>query len=405
MREPGSRTESRSGRQAALAGAYSLRRRTNGAGRGILRRRCSKPWRVVIALVVLSAVALAVGASSAQVSPASSKSHGPGARGYSAFAIDPQNPRIVYVGAGFGILKSSDGGETWQAANDGLREQFVMDLAISQSTPTTLYAATPAGVFKSTNGANQWTKASELVLVGQAVHPRNRNIVYGAHGDVSKRGGIFKSSDGGRSWRKVAARPRVFAVAIDPKQPSTVYAGAGSGVFKSTNGGRSWRAMNRGLFATESPAEREHRLLEGFVLGFAINPRNSEILYVATNAGVFKSTNGARTWHPARNGLGGGPSNSGLVGSVALDPRDPRTLYAGTFVPAGVYKSTNAGGRWKLAGPLPRPGYVLALAVDPQNPQIVYAGTTRSGGGEAYKSTDGGRSWRQLPLSLNPRPK
>jgi photosystem II stability/assembly factor-like uncharacterized protein len=346
-------------------------------------------------------MALAVAASSAQV-PASTQSHSPGARGYSAFAIDPQNPRILYVGAGFGILKSSNGGETWHAANEDLRDHFVMDLVISQSTPTTLYAATPAGVFKSTNGANQWTQASELVLAGQAVHPRNPNIVYGANGDISKRGGIFNSSDGGRSWRKLAAQPRVFAVAIDPKHPSTVYAGAGSGVFKSTDSGRTWRTVNRGLFPSETKHEREHRLAEGFILAFAMNPRRPQTLYVATNYGVYKSTNAARTWRWASRGIPGN-GKFRLVGSIAIDPHYPQTLYAGTFssgprqIGGGVFKSTNGGRSWKAAGALPRPGYVLALALDPQSPRTIYAGTTRSGGGEAYKSTDGGRNWRQLP--------
>jgi photosystem II stability/assembly factor-like uncharacterized protein len=366
------------------------------AGR-ILRSRCSEPGRLVIAVVALSAMASMIAASSAHVAAAGTNSHGPGTRGYSAFAINPESPRIIYVGTGFGILKSGDAGRTWRQANDGLADRYVMDLVISRSAPEIVYAATRAGVFKSTTSGARWRDLGLTSVTALAVDPREANTIYAARDD-----GVYKRAHGARSWQRVMRGRRVFAVAIDPTRPETIYAGAGNGVFKSTNGGRRWQAMNRGLFPRETQQQRGHRLAEGFVLAFAINPRRPQVIYLGSNYGVFKSTNAARSWRSANAGIRGhGKFRS--VGSLVVDPLNPTTLYAGHSVQGGVSKTSNGGRTWSAAAKLPRSGYPLALAIDPRNPRTVYAGTTRSGGGEAYKSTDGGRTWRQLPLDTAPR--
>ena len=312
-----------------------------------MNRRSSKSRPVLVAVVALSAVALAATVSSAQVAPASSTSHSPGARGYSAFVIHPLDARVLYVASGMGIFKSSDQGRTWRRANDGLRDPYVVDLVISASARNTLYGSTPDGVFKSSDAGRHWTPTS--LTTGPdalAVDPRDPNTVYAAGGDD-----VLKTANGGRSWHAVTVGRRVFALAIDPRQPSTVYAGAGSGVFKSMNAGRTWRAMNRGLFPAETKAEREHRLGEGFILAFAINPGRPQTLYLASNYGVFKSTNAARTWHWVSTGIPGNGKFK-LVGSIAIDPRNAQTLYTGTS--RGVFKSTNGGRRWKAVAALIR---------------------------------------------------
>jgi photosystem II stability/assembly factor-like uncharacterized protein len=87
-----------------------------------------------------------------------------------------------------------------------------------------------------------------------------------------------------------------------------------------------------------------------------------------------------------------------LVGSLALDPGDPQTLYAGTWGLGGggadVFKSSNGGRSWTSLR-LPQRRYVIALALDPHDSQTVYAGTVESAG-RAFKSSDGGRTWKAL---------
>ncbi len=93
------------------------------------------------------------------------------------------------------------------------------------------------------------------------------------------------STDGGTSWSAVNSGLGVSALAIDPGNPATPYAGTvGGGVFKSTNGG--WSAVNSGLTAT-------------VVFALAIDPSSPATLYAGTlGAGVFKSTDGGATWQP-----------------------------------------------------------------------------------------------------------
>jgi hypothetical protein len=124
-------------------------------------------------------------------------SHGPPGGDVSALAIDPDTPRTLYAGGSGGVFKSTDGGDTWGAANAGLpTTDAVWALAIDPSTPQTLYAGT---------------------LFGD---------------------GVFKSTDGGGTWNALntgltnTRYTRVQALAIDPTEPRRVYAGtAGGGVF------------------------------------------------------------------------------------------------------------------------------------------------------------------------------
>jgi len=92
-------------------------------------------------------------------------------------------------------------------------------------------------------------------------------------------------------------------------------------------------------------------------------------------------------WIPVNNGLYGG----GEVPSLAIDPTNTSTIYAGTW---GIYKSTNGGASWSAAGLTGV--YVLSLAIDPTNTQVIYAGTFDG----VFKSTDGGAHWAQINNGL-----
>jgi photosystem II stability/assembly factor-like uncharacterized protein len=327
------------------------------------------------------------GGLAAQGGVESGSSHGPAYRGFSAFAIDPLNPQIVYAGTGRGIFKSRDGGASWQAMNESLTDRYVYDLAVDQRHPATLYAATGSGVFKSTNAGRTWraTSMPSVSTIALALHPRNSRVVYAGTDE-----GVYKSSDAGASWRKVTTHPhavRVFTIALDPQQPATVYAGSGGGVFKSTDAGRSWEKRNLGLIPNETANGNE--LAEGTVNAIVVDSRRPQTLYVGSRRGGFRSTDGARRWR--RMNAAGFFRN---VDSLAIDARNPQTLYAGT---RALLKTTDGGRRWSAIG-TPVGGTMLALALDPTNSKTVYVGM--SFGAKAFKSTDGGRSWTALSIPV-----
>jgi PKD repeat protein/photosystem II stability/assembly factor-like uncharacterized protein len=191
-------------------------------------------------------------------------------------------------------------------------------------------------------------------------------------------GAIFKTTNGGASWQPASAGlpPDSFiALAIDPVASATVYAGTKhSGVYKSTDGGATWTP----------PAAR---LATARVYALVIDPVTPATLYAATDTGVYKSTDGAATWSAATAGIG-----SLLVYSLAIDPTNPSTLYAGTQN-NGVFKSVDGAATWTAAssGLTGNATRVFALAVDPKTPSTLYAGTNGSG---VFKSTDGAATWK-----------
>ncbi len=237
--------------------------------------------------------------------------NGPEGREIFSLAIDPTNPATLYAGTlRGGVFKSTDGGGRWTPVNTGLNTTFVITaLVVDPATPATLYAGTglgpgagdASGVFKSTNGGESWT-AINIGLTS----------VYGL------------------------SPPSVFALAIDPSAPRTLYASTyAGGVFKSTDGGGNWSAINTGLTRTGNAL---------IVSALAIDPSAPATIYAGSGynnefwfgAGVFKSTNGGASW----SGINAGLTDSSVF-ALAMDPSTPSTLYAGTL--GGVFKSTDAG--------------------------------------------------------------
>jgi photosystem II stability/assembly factor-like uncharacterized protein len=171
----------------------------------------------------------------------------------------------------------------------------------------------------------------------------------------------------------------VDVLVFAPSDPQVVYAGTqGGGVYRSTDGGRSWSLASGGLgsFAVRS---------------LAVDPRDPGVVYAGTGNGFWKTTSGGQVWVQFRRGL-----DPAAITTVAVDPSSPSRLYAGT--PLGLYQSTNGGRRWALVhGGLPEPMNVRALTVD-------RAGTVLVGRGEPlglFKSTDGGVTWSDKTAGLN----
>src|SRR5581483_3325263 len=204
----------------------------------------------------------------------------------------------------------------------------------------------------------------------------------------------------------------IGAIALDPKNPSTVWVGTGElnsqrsvsygdGIYRSDDGGRSWK--NMGLKKSEHIAR------------IVLDPRNSDVIYVAAQGplwgpggdrGLYKTTDGGKTWKAALTVS----ENTGVT-DVVVDPANPDVLYAAsyqrrrhvwTLIDGGpesaIYKSTDAGATWtKLKAGLPTVEMGrIGLAVSPADPNVIYAAieaANKQGG--IFRSGDRGATWEK----------
>ncbi len=167
--------------------------------------------------------------------------------------------------------------------------------------------------------------------------------------------------------------PAVSSIAIHPNRPEILYFSSDKGLHKSLDQGTTWKSMEEGLGTYQ-------------ILSIAINPAVPSTLYVGTfSDGVYRSVDNGRNWGLINNGM---RDYIAVVNALAIDPKTPTILYAGTTM--GVYKSVDNGGSWERTSVGLDSLFTVALAIDPENPSLLYAGTS----GGIYKSADAGATWK-----------
>lgn len=194
----------------------------------------------------------------------------------------------------------------------------------------------------------------------------------------------------------------IVGSAIDPTNTDIIYvATRTNGVYKSTDAGASWTQKNTGVNWWEANSKWGH--INGDLL--VMDPNNPLILYTAFNGKIYKTVNGADSWTLKSTGttVTGGEAIAG----IAIDPTDSNHLYAGTIIDnstGGVFETINGGTNWTLIagnGPSgPVGGYDQndgwPLALDPVDPDNIYLSALH---GENYLTYDGGVNW--LPFTIN----
>ncbi|WP_299255918.1 T9SS type A sorting domain-containing protein [uncultured Aquimarina sp.] len=177
---------------------------------------------------------------------------------------------------------------------------------------------------------------------------------------------------------------RINVGIIDPNNENIMYAGApAGGIWKSTNKGVDWSPLS-------------DNLPQIGVSGIAIDPKNSNIIYIATgdddasdsySIGVLKSTNGGASW--SQTGLSFSNTQT-TANDIYIDPNDSNVLWVATS--AGVYKTTNAGANWTRT----LQGNIKDIKLKPGNTNVIYAATASS----FYKSTNAGNSFLKIQSGL-----
>lgn len=280
--------------------------------------------------------------------------------------INPQNHDLLYVSTGIfdraaangdpaakkpggvGILRSRDGGRTWE-------------------------------MLDQRNGI----AADELYFGSLFMHPTNPNILIAASGNdvYHTTGGVYLTENGGDTWTKTLDAANMSAVEICISNPNVVYAGSRVGFYRSDDGGRNWTQLGQRNWG---PLDA----VAGFPIDMQCDPRNPMRIFVNNyGGGNFLSEDGGATWVVSSTGYTGA-----LMAQIAVAPSDSAIVYASAR--SGLFASDDGGRNWRgLAYGAARSVEGKAMAVDPFNPQHIIA-TLGDGGLRPLVSEDGGRNWQ-----------
>lgn len=331
---------------------------------------------------------------------------------FGAIAVHPSNSNIVFVASsvlGPGLFKSSDGGNTWSAKNNGIAKLGlftknyppISKIAISRSNPDVIYLATAI----------------------------NNPLKGGGSGDV------YRSVDGGESWERRNGTRNIFFIYqinsavhdlnVSSNNADIVYAGVASqGVMKSTDGGANWSVIYSagvGIGAVDHfhivrahPTESNTVFFGGFTF-YSEDVIPLPAFETAGTAGVApfplrKSTNGGTTWSLAS------PNTGGLFTELQTDLQIERAsgnLFVSTiayqtpvYLPVGnrgIFKSSDGGASWQAvnSSPLGDLGKLPFVSLF-SNPSTTDRGVFASGGlgGHLLGTLDGGIQWINLAPNL-----
>jgi photosystem II stability/assembly factor-like uncharacterized protein len=299
-----------------------------------------------------------------------------------ALIIDPVSSGHFYAGldAGdstdSGVYESRDGGEHWQPLA-GVHGARIESLAQAPGDPRVLAAGTSKGVFLSTDGGQSWQKISNpdnaemQDITALAFDPTNSSTIYAGTPHLP-----WKTFDSGAHWQSVATGliddSDIFSIRVDPQHPQLVFASACSGIYRSENGGELWVKL-RGIPGTH---RRTHII--------AADPRDSSVVFAGTTLGLFKSPDGGRSWLHL---------NTEQVNWMVFDPQDPSVFYLATEN-AGILKSADSGQTFVAIN---RGFANHSLRQITGSGSRLYASSIYEGRyGGVFQSLDGGLNWTLL---------
>lgn len=318
------------------------------------------------------------------------------------FSVCAGNPDVAMYTNAAELFITSDGGKSWHNGfchvadggaegrgkawvSTGLNVTSCWDLALDPFRPGNVYIGyTDIGFARSEDGGKSWQYAAGTSPWANTFYrvicdPDTPGLLYAACSNqhdiphwgslegARGPGGVCVSRDFGQTWAAAGAglppKP-CTCVALDPKSPKdsrTLYAALFTdGVYKSTDGGRSWRRASEGLGAPTNHNVYSVRLHPDGTLFCSVtgSQRGRDF---ALPSGLWRSRDGAASWEPISSDL-----KLRWAGDFDFDPTDSRVLYLTAATPpgyaqGGIYKTTDGGVTWRyLMGdgvqgkPLPR---------------------------------------------------
>jgi len=319
---------------------------------------------------------------------------------FTAIAISPKDPRVLFAGSDVaGVFKSADGGETFHLKGKGLEGFSVADIAIHPDDPGRVFLLTQDGLYGSRDQGESWQKESSIVRygsrrLGSRLMVFSKDVLWVA----ADRNGVFRVRFDGSTCSAVSV-PGLEKIKVNglASFQELIYAATERGVFRLVDG--RWQACNEGL-----PADRRE------VSGIVAHPKGRVYLLERTS-GLYVWNEGQKKWEG--RGLGAWQllrDRQPAYKALAVDPQDPDIVFMSTdpeVWPHLLYKSSDAGKSWRKISsfhldPQAPENFAKALegveeiAFSPAEPQKVFL----TDWSNVWQSRDGGENWLQLHKGL-----
>lgn len=360
-------------------------------------------------------------------------------------AIPPGSRYTFYVAtASGGLWKTVNEGTTWQPIFDDAPSASTGDVAVAPSRPEVVWVGlgeanifrssmSGTGVYKSEDAGQSWTHmglAETHHIARIVIHPSNPNQVYvaasGREWTTNPDRGVYRTTNGGITWEQVLfvnEQTGAIDLVMDPEAPDTLYAamwdrtrlkwsdplpGPGSGIWKTRDAGQEWVQLENGLpprettgriglAMAESRPDTIYAVIDNHALAREAEegeldsygrPRRG----VIKGAEVYRSDDGGERWNLVSepSSLERVFSTYGWVfGQIRVDPTDENTVFV-LGVP--LMKSTDGGRTWRNVRYPGLHGDHHALWIDPEDPRHLINGND----GGVNLSYDGGETWKDL---------
>ena len=334
---------------------------------------------------------------------------------FRSFTFDPYNSDIVYAGCEVPnynfqptneklnestgkIFKTTDGGEHWIEILDS--KALVRWILIDPRDTNVIYAATgifdrgskeDEGIWKSTDGGRSWFHINngldDLTVGGLDMDPNNPDILYCSTGRYwgfgpkkDNIGRVYKTVDGGKTWKLILSvnHQSINLVNVSPSNPNILYAAYFDHWFKSEDKGKTWRLSKLAPF----------NYVSGIPISIAINPKNSDVVYVNSyNGGIFKTMNGGVTWINSSKGYTGAQ-----IYDISLSNDAPSKVY--TSGRSGVFKETNWTNSTSLVNRMSGAGEWSSIIVNPYDSKEILCSSRHWG--MIFKSSNFGKNWKMV---------
>lgn len=295
-----------------------------------------------------------------------------------SIVIDPKNSQRLFISTLDGqVYKSENSGGTWELTTNFRRPQLVLDqLMIDSRDSNIIYTSghrhkEAGGFFKTTDGGKTWKEAKELS--NEAIHSMTQSALDPNIITVGTTNGVWISNDSGDGWKKIQSETmpmNVGSMAIDPRNPKTIYAGTWWRPYKTTDGGNTWRLIKNGMIDDSD------------IFAITIDSRNPDHIIASACSGIYESLNAGEKWRKIQ----GIPSQSRRTRDIVQHPSRPGTIYAATT--EGFWMSVNGGKSWAMT--TQRNLEINSIAVHADAPDRVYIGTNNYG---VMVSDDGGKNF------------